>query len=264
MTARLRLPDLFGRRTAETPGPDGEPRPSHGKARRIMLAGASVDYRLVRARRRSIGMEIDFSGLTVRAPTWVPIREIDEVLSKRGTWILRSLDEWRARRRDVMPREWKTGATILYRGRELTLDVTSAPDRAIEADLINLTVRHPAVNDEREVETFVMRWLREEAERLVLPLAVDYAARVTEIVPTVKLTRARSEWGSCDKSGVIRLNWRLIQLPPELVLYIVAHEVAHLVHLNHSSRFWNLVERLHPGSSRARETLDEWTALLEA
>jgi predicted metal-dependent hydrolase len=80
----------------------------------------------------------------------------------------------------------------------------------------------------------------------------------------VKLSNARSEWGSCDQRGVIRLNWRLIQLPPELALYIVAHEVAHLVELNHSARFWNLVERLHPGSTDARVTLDDWTALLEA
>jgi len=186
------------------------------------------------------------------------------VLSKRGSWILRSLDEWRARRRDVMPREWKTGAAILYRGSELGLVVEPAPHGAIEADLINLTVLHPAAHDEREVETFVTRWLRAEAERLVLPLVLDYAARVTDNVPTVKLSKARSEWGSCDQHGVIRLNWRLIQLPPELALYIVAHEVAHLVHLNHSARFWSLVERLHPGSCRARQTLDDWTALLEA
>ena len=264
MTARLRFRDLFGRRTPEQRGPDTETRPPEGKARRIMLAGASVDYRLVRARRRSIGMEIDFSGLTVRAPSWVPIREIHEVLSKRGTWILRSLDEWQARRRQVMPREWKTGALIVYRGRELTLAVQSAPERSIRADLVNLTVQHPAPGDEREVETFVTRWLRDEAERVVFPLAFQYAARVTDIVPTVKLSKARSEWGSCDQHGVIRLNWRLIQLPHELALYIVAHEVAHLVHLNHSARFWSLVERLHAGSARARETLDDWTALLEA
>jgi predicted metal-dependent hydrolase len=264
MMAKLRFRDLFRRRPPRRRGPDGDTRRPEGQARRIKLAGASVDYRLVRARRRSIGMEIDFSGLTVRAPRWVPLSEIDEVLSKRGTWILRSLDEWQARRRDVMPREWKTGAAILYQGRELTLALHQAPDRAIEADLLNLTVRHPAADDERQVATFVTRWLREEAERLVLPRVPEYAAQVTRLTPTVKLTNARSEWGSCDKNGVIRLNWRLIQLPPELALYIVAHEVAHLVELNHSARFWKLVERLFPGSAVARETLDDWTALLEA
>ena len=83
-------------------------------------------------------------------------------------------------------------------------------------------------------------------------------------MPTVKLSNARSEWGSCDQQGVIRLNWRLIQLPPDLALYIVAHEVAHLIELNHSARFWSVVELLFPGSATAREALDEWTALLEA
>jgi predicted metal-dependent hydrolase len=114
MSARLRLKDIFGGRTADEKGADVQ-------SRRITLNGSSVDYRLVRARRRSIGMQVDLSGLTVRAPRWVSIREIDENLSKRGAWILRSIDEWRARRRDVMPREWKTGAPILYRGRELSL-----------------------------------------------------------------------------------------------------------------------------------------------
>jgi predicted metal-dependent hydrolase len=142
--------------------------------------------------------------------------------------------------------------------------VQSAPDRSIAADLLNLTVRHPSAGDEREIQAFVTRWLWAEAERLVLPRVAEYAARVTNLKPTVKLSRARSEWGSCDQHGVVRLNWRLIQLPPELALYIVAHEVAHLVHLNHSARFWSLVERLHPGSTRARETLDDWTALHEA
>jgi len=264
MTARLRLRDLFGTRTREGRRPEGDTRPPEGQARRIMLAGASVDYRLVRARRRSIGMQIDFSGLTVRAPRWVPLREIDEVLSKRGSWILRSLDEWRARRRHVMPREWKTGAAILYRGRELALVVRPSPERAIEADLINLTVAYPVPHDEREVEVFVTRWLRDEAERLVLPRVLDYASRVTDVVPTVRLSKARSEWGSCNEHGVIRLNWRLVHLPPHLVHYIVAHEVAHLVELNHSSRFWNVVETLHAGHAFARRALDDWTALLEA
>ena len=125
-------------------------------------------------------------------------------------------------------------------------------------------MRHPAAQDEGEVATFVTRWLRDEAARLVLPRVAEYAARVTPATPVVKLSNGRSEWGSCDQKGVIRLNWRLIQLPPDLALYIVAHEVAHLVELNHSARFWTLVEGLFPESAAARRTLDDWTALLEA
>jgi len=82
-------------------------------------------------------------------------------------------------------------------------------------------------------------------------------------VPPLKLSNARSEWGSCNHKGEIRLNWRLVHLPPHLADYVVAHEVAHLVELNHSKRFWSLVETLFPGHSAARRELGEWTALLE-
>ena len=87
---------------------------------------------------------------------------------------------------------------------------------------------------------------------------------MTSAAPTLKLSNARSEWGSCNQHGVIRLNWRLVQLPPRLAYYVVAHEVAHLVELNHSPRFWDLVETLFPGHAEARRMLDDWTALLEA
>ena len=78
----------------------------------------------------------------------------------------------------------------------------------------------------------------------------------------MRLSNARSEWGSCNARGEIRLNWRLVQLPPALAEYVVAHEVAHLVELNHSPRFWAIVETLMPGHAALRRELEDWTALL--
>jgi hypothetical protein len=254
--ARSALIGLFG---------GGRSRPdADGQARRIVLAGEAVDYRLFRSRRRSIGMQIGFAGLTVRAPRWVSIREIERVLAERSEWIRRSLVEWRSRRRDVLPREWKTGAPIVYRGRELALAVFPARQKEIGADLLDLSVRHPAAHDEREVERFVGRWLKDEAQRLVLPQTAPLAAVLGTAPTAVKLSNARSEWGSCNARGEVRLNWRLVQLPPELATYVVAHEVAHLVELNHSTRFWSVVESLYPGHAAARSALHDWTALLEA
>ena len=117
-----------------------------GQLRRVQLAGQSVDYELIRARRQSIGMEVHLDGLTVRAPRWVTIREIETALFERAEWIVKSLVEWRARRRDVMPREWKSGAQILYRGRDLALDLQRG-SAAIVADLFHLTIAHPAPHD---------------------------------------------------------------------------------------------------------------------
>lgn len=251
---------------ADAPAPPGGARNARGEgqARRVALAGQVVDYRLIRARRSSIGMQIGLDGLTVRASRWITVREIEAALAERAAWILRTLAAWRGRRRDVLPREWTTGAPILYRGSELALALHPARVRSIAADLFHLTVRHPSPQDERAIAAFVARWLKDEALAAVTPRVAAYAERVSAPVPPTRLSNARSEWGSCNHKGEILLNWRLVQLPPPLADYVVAHEVAHLVELNHSARFWAVVETLFPGHAAARRALGDWTALLEA
>lgn len=255
MRAFLRLDQVTGTKSR---------RAGEGSLRRIALAGESVDYRLIRARRRTIGMEVDLDGLTVRAPRWVTLSEIEEALTERAQWIVRALAEWRGRRRDVMPREWKSGAPILYRGRELSLEVFPARRTRIAPDLFHLTVLHPKAQDESAVAQLVGTWLRDEAWTIVAPRVAAYAGRLTRAAPALRLSNARSEWGSCNARGEIRLNWRLVQLPPTLAEYVVAHEVAHLVELNHSPRFWAVVETLIPGHATLRRELEDWTALLAA
>ncbi len=232
--------------------------------RRIALAGQNVAYRLFRARRRTIGMAVDLDGLTVRAPRWVSLREIEEALTERELWIVRTLEEWRSRQRDVLPREWRTGAPILYLGEELKLAVFPSRATLVRPDMFDLTVLHPEASDERAIADTVSRWLRDEAAQRVLPRVAHYAKHVTAALPPVRLSNARSEGGSCNHKGEIRLNWRLIQLPPALADYVVAHEVAHLVELNHSRKFWALVEALLPGHDAHRKELEDWTALLAA
>jgi len=246
--------------------PDGDPasppRTRDGQPRRIVLRGRTVEYRLIRARRRSIGMEVHLDGLTVRAPRWVTLRDIEAALLERAAWLVRALEEWHARRRPVMPREWKTGAPILYRGRELALELFPSRHASIEPDLFHLTVRHPVTTEATLIAEAVTQWLKDQAMALVGSRVPAYAARVGRPDPDVRLSNARNEWGSCNARGVIRLNWRLVQLPPALADYVVAHEVAHIVELNHSARFWAVVEALLPGHVQLKRQLDDWTALL--
>lgn len=232
--------------------------------RRLSLQGQDVDYRLVRTRRRTIGMEIDLDGLTVRAPRWVTLAEIEGALRERGRWIVRTLAAWRERRREVLPRVWQTGAPILYQGRELALAVFPARKPLVRADLFDLAVLHPHAPDEERIAAAVVHWLRDEALRMCLPRVTHHAAALGRAAPPVRLSNARSEWGSCNSRGELRLNWRLAQLPPALADYVVAHEVAHLAELNHSPRFWAVVERLLPGHAAHRRALHDWTALLSA
>ena len=234
-----------------------------GTARRVVLDGQPVEYRLIRAHRQSIGMQIDHRGLVVRAPRWVTIRDIELALRERARWVLESLATWCGANRDTLPAEWRSGAALLYQGRPLTLALFPARRHAITVDMLNLTVLHPTPTNQAEIGGFVMSWLREEALALFVPRALDFARRLRARRPDVKLSEARTQWGSCNERGEIRINWRLVQLPVRLADYVVAHEVAHLVELNHSQQFWALVERLLPGHAECRRELDALTPLLD-
>jgi predicted metal-dependent hydrolase len=233
-------------------------------ARQVALGGRTVEFRLLRSRRRSIGMEIGLAGLLVRAPIRAPLYEIERVLSERSGWILAALDRWQRRRRETLPRRWISGARMTYRGEELLLEVRAAREPRVARDLFQLSIAHPDPVAEDDIERRVVAWLRSEAQRVLAPELARLAAALGRPPPPLRISAARHHWGSCSRNGTIRLNWRLIQLPPRLARYVVAHEVAHLVEMNHSPRFWAQVEALHADHAADRRALDEWTAVLEA
>jgi predicted metal-dependent hydrolase len=201
--AGLRLDDVGGNR-----GPDAARRARDGLQKRVVLAGETVDYRLIRARRRTIGMEVNLDGLTVRAPRWVTLAEIEAALAERAKWIVKALAEWRARRRDVMPREWKSGAPILFRGRELALELFPARRVSIAPDMFHLTVLHPHSHDESAVAALVGKWLKDEAWNLVAPRVNAYAqcaCRMPAASGEAAMRAARS--GSTGASCSCRRRW---------------------------------------------------------
>jgi hypothetical protein len=227
------------------------------------LNGAPVPYRVVRVRRRTIGLVIDDDGLSVRAPPRASRRDIGAALLEHADWIIRTLAKWARRERpSQMPQEWRDGATVLYRGDALPMVVEIARQARVEQDLFALRVRVRSLAPEH-IATAVERWLQLRA-REVFRERLDYYSTLLGLPPpTAKFTRARTQWGSCNANGVIRLHWRLIQLPPALSDYVVAHEVAHRIELNHSLRFWTIVERIYPGCKRARSALARHGGLLE-
>jgi len=103
----------------------------------------------------------------------------------------------------------------------------------------------------RRVRDFLKTLLREECEQRAHALAVQ----LDKTVLRVSVTRANSRWGSCTASGALTFNWLLVFAPVEILQYIIAHEIAHLREMNHSNRFWRLVEKIYPGMDAARKWL---------
>ena len=216
----------------------------------IALCGRLVEYRFARRRRRTIGISIDAEGLRVAAPLRAPWREIEGFLRAKQRWILAKLDEWAAAPRPA-PLRGESGESLPLFGAPHCLEVREGA-RAVSCEPGRLVVVAPRL---RALDTLI-RWLKSRALDALAPRAAHYAARVARPAPRVALSNARTQWGVCNEDGSIRLSWRLVHLEPALADYVVAHEVAHLLELNHSRRFWSLLASLYPDWRSARERLE--------
>ena len=248
--------------------------------RELSLDGQRIAFQLTRVRRRRIGFVVAADGLTVRAPKWVALRDIDAAVREKQRWILARFAEQRERAARLAASRvvWRDGATIDYLGRPLTIVVAAngeagsgetalmappAADTAVVATASSwaaamaprLLVALPRDAGEAQIRDAVQSWLQREASRVFAERAAHFAALLGVRVKRLSLSSAATRWGSANANGSVRLHWRLIQHPLATIDYVVAHELAHLREMNHSTRFWSVVRSVVPDYEEARARL---------
>lgn len=231
------------------------------QTRNIGLQGQEVTYLLRRSqKRRRIAFLVDDSGLTVHVPWRAPDFAIDQAILSADRWILKKLAQWEVRPRP-RHREWRDGAVLDYMGRQILLSIIDDPV-ATRVELKPEGVLHVDLHGEHSeahVRHAVVQWYRRHALRHFHSRIDQYARKMDRPLPRLFLSNATTRWGSCNADGEIRLSWRLMQAHESVIDYVVAHEMAHLVHMNHSQRFWRLVGKLQPGFETARSELSAMT-----
>lgn len=233
--------------------------------RELRLGKALVAYEFKRARRRSIGMVISDEGLSVRAPTWVSLAEVEATLIAKERWICHKLLDLRERERKRLSAriDWRAGCQFPYLGESVTvvLDPTQTGARLHPASLDAAPCRHtlrlglPHQAQADQIRDAVQAWLQRQARSLFAERVQVYADRLGVRVSRVSLSSARTRWGSASADGSIRLHWRLMHFSLDIVDYVVAHELAHLREMNHSPRFWDIVRSVMPEFDAARDHL---------
>ena len=249
----------------EPPTPQIVPQPSEDTIkpalkRRSLPGERNIEYTLQRSKRRSIGFMIEDNGLRVTAPRWVTIAEIEDALRSKLAWIIRKLDELQQRmvRQQNDAIEWRDGARIAFLGGSITLRIgmrDSAAHALFDSESTTLMLPLPPDVPQDKLKARTLRWLQEEARRLFAQRLPHFAEKLGVSFHSFALSSATTQWGSCTAQGRIRLNWRLIHLSPELIDYVVAHELAHLREMNHSPRFWATVQLAFPDYKNARKIL---------
>ncbi|MBR9978141.1 MAG: M48 family metallopeptidase [Bacteroidetes bacterium] len=236
---------------------------------RIRVQGTDIEYRVLKTRRnRHIRLTVSGkNGVRISGPRGVPERDLHAMVREKGTWILERLrhfnemeqrqprwryaggervlvlGEWKSLR--IIPRELNTGSIMLQ-----------------DSDLL-ISLPPSLCQNETVIADLFHRWLRNWAH-IELPRRVVLQAARMEVTPgRISVRAQRSKWGSCSAAGNISLNMRLLHAPPAVLDYVIIHELAHLRELNHSARFWKIVEQYCPDHHVHEKWLRDHTWLLE-
>jgi predicted metal-dependent hydrolase len=246
-----------------TPAVDfGHPR----SQREIALGSHRVAYELRRSRRRSIGFVVGAEGLSVSAPKWVGLGDIEAALREKSTWILRKLQEQRERgqRLAAAKVDWREGTAIPFLGESVILLLDSRTTGAVlhtatttlpGLPRLTLHLGLPQSAAPAQIRDAVQSWLQRQARRVFEERCALFTARLGVRMKRLSLSSAATRWGSASADGSVRLNWRLIHFGLPVIDYVVTHELAHLREMNHSPAFWDVVRGALPDYEAARGAL---------
>jgi predicted metal-dependent hydrolase len=285
-------------RPAVLAGPSAEPldavmRPaafSHPRANReARLHTSIVAFELKRGKRKTIGFSVGADGLTVSAPRWVPLYEIDKAVQEKSAWIVKKLQESRERQGKLESNriEWKDGTLIPFMGEQVIVVIdprhlytSSAPvgakrgqptdgqaqlhtdaqaDNASLPGVPRLTLHISLPQDAapERIRDAVQAWLMRQAKRIFEERLNLYAPQLKVQWTKLSLSSAGTRWGTAKSDGSIRLNWRLVHFKMSVIDYVVVHELSHLRVMDHSPRFWSTVESIMPDYAALRGQLKD-------
>ena len=240
---------------------------SSKSAQRLQLNDQSVNFILQRSRRRTIGLRISSQGLVVQAPHRLAWRELQEIIQSKAEWVLNKLEqrlERQVRARQII---WQSAESerawpqVMFLGHWLDVQSIKTSHHALPHDGMNAGPN----SDEQQLKLKVEKWLKGQARVHFASRCEHYAALMQVRPYLVRLSSAKTRWGSASAKQVIRLNWRLIHFDELLIDYVVVHELAHLHEMNHSPQFWKIVENTLPTYKVAKRELQniDLTVLFE-
>ena len=253
--------------------------------RETLLDSILVAYQFRRGKRRTIGFSVGPEGLSVSAPRWVPLYDIDKAVLEKAPWIIKKLQQTRERhlRMESARIVWQNGATLPFLGEQVT--VVLDPSHAfggVGAELktgmaqvqlnagpantpgsrpgnapLTLQVALPRSASADQIRDAVQAWLMRQAKRIFAERLDHFAPSLGVQWHKLSLSSAGTRWGSASADGSIRLNWRLIHFRQSVIDYVVVHELSHLRVMDHSPRFWDTVRAVVPDYAVLRGQLKD-------
>ena len=198
---------------------------------------------IVRTRRKTFALIVQRDGsLLVRAPLRATEQQIQELVQKKEKWIKGKQEVARQYYHKTLPREYVNGAGFTYLGKSYKLAVVeNQPEPLTLSDQFYLSRSALPV-----AKSVFKEWYKQHAFQVIAGRVEWYSSRNGYSYQRVRVTEARTRWGSCGPRGSLNFSWRLVMAPMRVIDYVVIHELVHLKEKNHSKAYWNKVKLLMP------------------
>ncbi|MEN0038750.1 MAG: SprT family zinc-dependent metalloprotease [Cellvibrio sp.] len=202
------------------------------------------------ARRRSISIEIRQAQVVIRAPIGVAQSVLIDFLQQKAAWVREKIREQQQTLSTLPePRSYMQGSEIPFMDETLTLVIGRGPRAAIariDQQLHVILSARARMADETQIRQLLSRWYQQQALNILTRKTTELTRSMGLVCTQVSIKATRSKWGHCTSRGAIQYNWQILLAPEAIVDYLVAHEVSHLRHQNHSADFWSLVASICP------------------
>lgn len=220
--------------------------------RKLITNGIEIVYTLTRKKMKNIRVMVTKDGeVTVSAPVRASIDIIEKFMTKEIEWIVDRIEEMKKRADEGALAKGE----ILLAGKKYTIEKILGRN-CIKIDTAVITISIKEEYNEYIREVFE-KWLREYAREYFYERVRKLAKLTGRLPENVVIKDQKRAWGSCSTKGNINLNWRLIMAPPEVIDYVILHELCHMIHMNHSQEYWELVALHMPDYKEKRKWLKE-------
>lgn len=214
--------------------------------------------RIIRSNRKSISLEITPEGkLIVRAPHKVSDAQIKAIVAQKAGWVIKH--QIRLAKVQRQPKKFIPGETFWYLGKQYPLILTDRKTPPLELDGAFYLARRAQEN----AKSIFIEWYRTETRLITRQLVDRYISQYNFKVNNIRITSAKTRWGSCSSRGNLNFTYRLSMAPIPAIEYVVAHELAHLNVRNHGQDFWDEVARIYPNYKTPRTWLKQNGARLD-
>jgi predicted metal-dependent hydrolase len=215
--------------------------------------------------RKTTDIVIERNGVvTVRPPANYTPEQVDRVVESKRLWIYRNLAEWKDLNSSAVVREWVNGESFLYLGRAYRLSLVSDQDCDLQLKEGRFCLSHSVIErsgEEAARQVFESYFTKKGMQRFSERVAY-FAPKVGVKVGGIKVKEMGYRWASCGKNGQLNFHWKCMMAPPRIIEYIVAHELCHFHHRDHTDAFWNEVDKVMPDYRERKEWLRKHGASL--